>query len=96
MWYLLAIILFCAAPGLLVDAASSGFAAVDHAGTPTGAGQLAIEVKLAVGAVAAIAAPAGLAFITASRGHRVYAQVWTTVSVLIAAMVVVMMFSVSV
>jgi hypothetical protein len=30
LWYLLAVILFCAAPGLLVDAASSSSAAVDR------------------------------------------------------------------
>lgn len=80
---------------LLVDAASSGFTAVDRAGTPTGAERVTIEIKLAVGAIAAIAGPAGLALITARRGHRMYARVWTTVSVLIAAMVVLMMFSLS-
>jgi hypothetical protein len=92
-WYLLAVILFCAAPGLLVDAASSGFAAVDRADASTGAERLTIEFKLGVGAIAAIAAPAGLAYITARRGHRTYAQVWTAVSIVIAAMVVLMMIS---
>jgi hypothetical protein len=95
MWYLLAVILFCTAPGLVVDAASSGFAAVDRAGAPTGAERLTIELKLAVGAIAAIAAPAGLAFITARRGHRTYARVWATVSILTAAMVVLTRVSLS-
>ncbi|MCC3764236.1 hypothetical protein K3N28_14300 [Glycomyces sp. TRM65418] len=86
VWYLLAVTLFCAAPGLLVDAASSGFADVDRADAATGAERLTTELKLAVGAVAAIAAPAGLAFITARRGHRTYAKVWATLSIIVAAL----------
>jgi hypothetical protein len=90
LWYLLAVVLFCAAPGLLVDAASSS-SATDAAAS---AERLTTELKLAAGAIAAIAAPAGLAVITARRGHRTYSYVWATLSVIAAAAVVLTVFSV--
>jgi hypothetical protein len=94
LWYLLAVVLFCAAPGLLVDAASSSFAAADRTGAPASAERLITDLKLAIGAVAAIAAPAGLAVITARRGHRTYSYVWVTLSIIAAAAVALTMFSV--
>ena len=94
LWYLLAVVLFCAAPGLLVDAASSSFAAVDRTDAAASAERLTTELKLAAGAIAAIAAPAGLAVITARRGHRTYSYVWATLSIIAAAAVVLTVFSV--
>lgn len=91
VWYLLAVVLFCAAPGLLVDAASSGFSAVDR---PSAAvGDSADEVKLAVGVAAAIAASAGLAVITARRGHKLYAGAWAILSIVIATLAAVTILS---
>jgi hypothetical protein len=94
LWYLLAVVLFCAAPGLLLDAASSSFAAVDRPTAPASADRLTTELKLAIGAVAAIAAPAGLAVITARRGHRTYSHVWATLSIIAAAAVALTVLSV--
>lgn len=91
VWYLLAVLLFCAAPGLLVDAASSGFAAVDRDAAP--AARLATGLKLGVGAIAAIAAPAGLAFITARRGHESYSKAWAAFSIIVAALAAVTILS---
>jgi hypothetical protein len=59
--------------------------------TPASAERLTTDLKLAIG-VAAIAAPAGLAVITARRGNRTYSYVWATLSITAAAAVALTMF----
>jgi len=88
VWWLLAAVLFCVAPGMLLDAASAGAVAVDRTAAPAGLAHLVADVKLVCGAVAVIGAPAGLAYLAYRRGRRAHMKIWTACSIAAAASVV--------
>ncbi|MEU5874926.1 hypothetical protein AB0A73_25605 [Glycomyces sp. NPDC047369] len=86
-WYALAILLFCAAPSMFLEAAVTGFAVIDRELTQTE--NQAILLRLIGSSVIAIGAPAGLAFLTHRRGYVTYAKVWAACSIVSATMVLV-------
>ncbi|MEV3938885.1 hypothetical protein AB0K52_23295 [Glycomyces sp. NPDC049804] len=91
LWYALAILFFCAAPAMLVEAATTGFAVVDR--DLTQAEHHIIILRLACGAAAAIGAPAGLAYLAHRRGRRTYAKAWAACSVITAVLLLVVLLS---
>lgn len=78
VWYLMIVMFFCVAPGLLVDAASTSFAAVDRVLTETE--RLVAGMKLASAGAAAVGASACLAYLANRRGQRTFAGAWAACS----------------